>query len=143
MVVPGKKDQIRFFPFSWKAQLLVFFCQLIWLVQFNQFTSVKEFIHQWEINIIPATTLHTFYGPSRVRLEEVNKTLHSWYSVAGANIEVVTTSQNCYTNLNKYWIDLLCNKKDLALNWRILIYIFNIWDWNRIISFTQIFHNQK
>ena len=51
-----KETEFAFSSPSQKVRLLVFFHQLIWLVQFNQFTSLQKFVRQWEINLISATT---------------------------------------------------------------------------------------
>ena len=51
-----KEPEFAFSSPSQKVRLLVFFRRLIWFVQFNQFTSVRELVCHWEINLIPATS---------------------------------------------------------------------------------------
>ena len=52
-----KETEFAFSSPSQKVRLLVFFHRLIWLVEFNQFTSVREFVRLWEINQISATSI--------------------------------------------------------------------------------------
>ena len=97
------------FP-SQKVRLLVFFHQLIWLIQFNQFSSMQEFFRQWEINLIAAT--HT----PLIRLVKLKK--FSWFPVGHLPHPVVSTLL--------FWKFMTCNICWLLINILFLYFINSV-----------------